>query len=167
MRRRALAAIAALLTMLLPTPAAAAGVGFSLPKFRALTLDGATSWGASVQVVGGAFSLGPTRLDLDFDYAYTRDFAAGANYSFFDAAAGLGYPMGFTPQLYVVPAVDVHALAFVAAPQNPDGPMFGVAPRLTVGYRPSRQISMELGASRLFFGRGGLTTVELEGTYSF
>lgn len=174
---RAPAAILAALALLAwPTPAQAAGVGFSLPKLRALTLDGNTSWGGSVQVIGGAFNVGLVRVDLALDYAYTRDFKAGANYSFFDGLAGLGVPLSFTPAFYVMPALDGHVYGFVATPEDATGAAFGVAPRLTFGYHPTPKIAVELGASEaVVLGAktatrslsGLLTTVELGGTVSF
>jgi hypothetical protein len=156
--------------------AAAAGVGFSLPKARVLTLDGSTSLGASVQVIGGAFSIGTARLDLGLDYALTRDFGAGANYAFLDALAGLGLPLTLSSSLYVTPALDLHVIGFAATPQGVDKPVFGIAPRLTLGYRPSSQLAVELGTSYNFLfgvsaaGRsltGTMLAIELGGTYSF
>ena len=160
----------------LVAPASAAGVGFSLPKLRVLNLEGASSVGGSVQVIGGVFSVGLARLDLALDYAYTRDFARAANYSFFDAQAGVGLPLQLSPQFYLTPALDAHALAFVASSEGIDGAAFGLAPRLTLGYRPTNRISVELAASDAFlFGlvagskglSGSLITVELGGTFNF
>lgn len=174
--RRVFAAGLAIAALLPTPPAWAAGVGISLPKLRVLTLDGDTSFGGSVQVIGGRFNVSRARVDLALDYAYTRDFARAGNYSFFDALAGLGMPFGITSAIYVMPAVDLHALAFVASPQGVDGPAYGVAPRLGVGYQPSNRFAVELDLSHAFLwganagGRalgGGMTTLELGGTVAF
>lgn len=169
-------ALAILLAALVAAPARAAGLGYSLPKLRVLTVGQALSVGGSVQVIGSTFEIGSVATQLGLDYAYTRDFGASANYSFFDLALGAGVPLGFTPQFYVTPALDVHSLFFVASPQSLDTPAFGLAPRLSFGFRPSRAVALELGLSQAFLlgltakGKpqsGGLTTVELSGTYSF
>lgn len=157
-------------------PASAAGLGFSLPKFRALSVGGANSLGGSVQVIGSRFSLGLVKFDVGIDYAYTRDFAAGTNYSFFDVKVGGGLPFGLTQQVYLEPAVDAHTLMFVASPEGLRTPAFGVGPRLTAGFKPSSNIAVELGVGYAFMlnmaaaGKatpGALTTVEIGGTYSF
>lgn len=157
-------------------PAHAAGVGLSLPKFRALTVGDATSYGGSVQVLGTTFSINRVSVDLGLDYAYTRDFSQGNNYAFFDFNLGAGLPLGITPQVYVVPALDAHVLAFVASPQGLGSPALGVAPRLTAGFQPAKAIRVELSVSHTFLpalmaGKamrsGGMTIVELGGSYSF
>ena len=158
-------------------PASAAGVGLSLPKFRSLSVGAdATSFGGSVQVVGTSFSIGLASFDLGLDYAFTRNFAAAANYSFFDLGLGVGVPLGITPQVYVKPALDGHALLFVASPENLGTPTVGVGPSLTVGYKPNATMAVELGAGYALLpglsaaGRpaaGGLFTVELGGTVRF
>jgi hypothetical protein len=168
------------LILALAAPAEAAGVGFSLPKFRALTVGGgagaATSVGGSVQVVGTRFSIGAVKLDVGLDYAFTRNFGTSANYSFFDLTLGGGVPFGFTPQFYVEPALDTHTLFFVASPEGLGTPAFGLGPRLTAGFRPASNIAVEVAAGYAFMltmaagGKatpGGLTTVEIGGTYSF
>lgn len=160
--------------------AEAAGVGFSLPKFRALTVGsgatGANSAGGSVQVIGTNFSIRPIKFDVGLDYAFTRDFGAGANYSFFDLTFGAGVPFGLTPQFYLEPAVDTHTLFFVASPQGLGTPAFGLGPRLTAGFKATNNISVELKGGYAFMlnlqaaGRptaGALTTIELGGTYAF
>jgi hypothetical protein len=149
-------------------PAQAAGLGFSLPKARMLTLDGATSWGGSVQVVAGAFSIGMTRVDLALDYGYTRDFAAATNYAFFDGMAGVGVPLGLGPQFVLTPALYAHVLPFVASPTPVTSPLFGMGPRLTGGFKPAANVSVELGLGYDFmFSRGGMATLDVGGTYSF
>lgn len=163
-----------------PAPAQAAGVGFSLPKFRALTASSAgasaSSVGGSVQVIGTNFSLRPIKFDVGLDYAFTRDFSAGTNYSFFDLTFGAGVPFGLTPQFYLEPALDTHTLFFVASPEGLGTPAFGLGPRLSAGFKATNNISVELkGGYALMLnmqagGRpasGGLTTIELGGTYAF
>lgn len=179
MFKRLIAAVLAF-AVLTPAPALAAGVGFSLPKFRYLTLNDATgasnSVGGSVQVVGSNFSIGAAALGVGLDYAYTRDFGAGANYSFFDLDLGIGVPFSVTNAIYVQPAIDGHLLMWVASPESLQSPSFGVAPRLTVGYKPRTNISVELGVSQMLMvglnsargpRQGGMTIVELGGSYSF
>lgn len=171
---------AALIAVLVAAPAQAAGVGISLPKFRVLTVSEpagtATSVGGSVQVVGTNLSIGAVQLKVGLDYAYTRDFAAAANYAFFDLGLGAGVPLGITPQFYLTPAVDTHTLFFAASPQGLVSPAFGVAPRLTVGFQATKQVRVELSASQTFLlglrannraASGGMTLVELGGSYSF
>lgn len=173
--RRGFGTLVALGVLLAASPAHAAGVGFSLPKFRALTVGDATSLGGSVQVVGTSLNMNRVAVSLGLDYAYTRDFSQGANYAFFDFNLGAGLPLGITPQFYLTPAVDGHLLAFVASPEGLGGPAFGVAPRLTGGFQPSKAIRVELSLSHAFLpmlgGRpvrsGGMTIVELGGSYSF
>lgn len=161
-------------------PASAAGIGFSLPKFRALNVgtgaSTAHSLGGSVQVIGTRFSMGIVKFDVGLDYAYTRNFAAGANYSFFDLQLGGGVPFGLTPQFYLEPALDTHTLLFVASPEGLSTPTFGLGPRLTAGFKPSANIAVEVGLGYAFMlnmaagGKGtpgGLATVEVGGTYSF
>lgn len=175
-----LAALTLAALVALTTPAHAAGLGFSLPKFRALQVASgagtATSLGGSVQVIGTSFSILPLKFDVALDYAYTRNFAAGTNYSFFDVAFGGGVPFGITPTLYVEPAIDTHTLLFVASPESLGSPAFGVGPRLTGGFRPASNIAVELSASYALMlsmptatrpTSGGLTTIEISGTYSF
>jgi hypothetical protein len=175
-----LAALTLAVVLALATPAHAAGVGFSLPKFRALTVGAgagaANSLGGSVQVVGTSFSIRPIKFNVGLDYAFTRDFAAGANYSFFDLTFGAGVPFGFTSQFYVEPALDTHTLLFVASPEGLGTPAFGAGPRLTGGFKPTANIAVELSAgyalmlNMMAAGRstpGGLLTVEIGGTYSF
>lgn len=146
-------------------PAQAAGLGFSLPKARMLGLDGATSWGGSVQVVAGAFSIGMTRVDLALDYGYTRDFAAAQNYAFFDGMVGVGVPLGLGPQFVLTPAVYAHVLPFVTPITST---LFGMGPRLTGGFKPAANVSVELGLGYDFiFSRGGMATLDVGGTYSF
>jgi hypothetical protein len=165
---------------LAPAPALAAGVGFSLPKFRYMTVTDATgtagSVGGSVQVVGGNFSIGPAALTTGLDYGFTRNFGAGANYSFFDVDLGLGVPLAVTDAVYEQPAIDGHMLLWVASPESLTSPSFGVAPRLTFGYKPRTNISVELGVSQMLLvglnsakgpRQGGMSIVELSGTYSF
>jgi hypothetical protein len=162
------ALLAAALVCAVATPAQAAGLGFSLPKARLLTLDGATSWGGSVQVLAGGVSIGLTRVDLALDYGYTRDFGAGTNYAFFDGMAGVGVPLGLGPQFVLTPALYAHVLPFVASPTPVTSPLFGVGPRLTGGFKPATNISVELGLGYDFiFGRGGMATLDLGGTYAF
>ncbi|MFP5503218.1 MAG: hypothetical protein ACLGIN_12080 [Candidatus Sericytochromatia bacterium] len=167
------ALIAALVAVGGALPAEAAAVGVSLPKFRALVVDEgtttATSFGGSVQVVGTGLSINKVAVNIGLDYAYTRDFAAAANYSFFDLQLGAGLPLGLTPQFYLTPAVDLHSLFFVASPQGLGSPAFGVAPRLTVGFQPSKAIRVELSGSQTFLPAisSGMTIVELGGSYSF
>jgi hypothetical protein len=173
-------ALVPILFALCAPPAHAASVGATLPKARMLRLatsdgSGGTSWGCSVQVVGGAFTLGLTTITLGLDYAYTRDFAAGANYAFFDGVLGVGVPFALTPSLYLTPAADVHALAFVASPLGVDAPGFGYAPRLTLGWRPASNVSVELAGSYVVLpglsrggaaaAVGGMTVVELGGVF--
>jgi len=177
--KRALA-LAPLIAALSAPPAHAAAVGATLPKARMLRLatsDGAggTSWGGSVQVVGGAFTLGMTTVSLGLDYAYTRDFAAGANYAFFDGVLGVGVPFALTPSLYLTPAADLHGLAFVASPLGIDAPGLGYAPRLTLGWRPASNVSVELAGSYVVLSglsrggaptaSGGMAVVELGGVF--
>lgn len=170
-------ALVAALAVAGASPAEAAAVGVSLPKFRALIIDEgtttATSFGGSVQVVGTGLSINRVAVNVGLDYAYTRDFAQAANYSFFDLQLGAGLPLGITPQFYLTPAVDLHSLFFVASPQGLGSPAFGVAPRLTVGFQPSKAIRVELSGSQTFLPTltnarsGGMTIVELGGSYSF
>ncbi|MNS26332.1 hypothetical protein D3C72_582520 [compost metagenome] len=177
MRAIALSLVAVLA---LAGPAHAAGVGFSLPKFRALSVgagaSAATSVGGSVQVVGTTFSIRPLKVDVGLDYAYTRNFSGGTNYSFFDINVGAGLPIGLTQQVYLEPAIDTHTLLFVASPEALGSPAFGIGPRLTAGYKATGNISVELSAGYALMlnmtaaGRatgGGLTTIEIGGTYSF
>ena len=173
--------VAALLLLAQPAaPAAAAGVGFSLPKFRALSVGSgaasSNSFGGSVSVVGTSFSAGPVKVDLDLDYAYTRNFSSGGNYSFFDIGVGAGVPLGFTKQFYLQPMLDTHTLFFVASPESLATPAFGVGPRLVAGFRPQSNIAIEAGAGFAWLlnlkagtaaTSGGLTTVDIGGTYSF
>ena len=164
--RRAL--IAAALVCALPSPAQAAGLGFSLPKARLLNLDGATSWGGSVQVVAGAFSIGHARVDFSLDYGYTRDFTNATNYAFFDGMAGVGVPLGLGPQFVLTPALYGHVLPFVASPTPVTSPLFGLGPRLTGGFKPAANIGVELGLGYDFIlSRGGMATLDVGGTYSF
>ncbi|MDB5095714.1 MAG: hypothetical protein JWM80_135 [Cyanobacteria bacterium RYN_339] len=164
--RRAL--VAAALALLVPSPAQAAGLGFSLPKARMLTLDGATSWGGSVQVVAGSFNVGMARIDLALDYGYTRDFGAAANYAFFDGMAGVGVPLGLGPQFVLTPSLYGHVLPFVASPVPVTSPLFGVGPRLTGAFKPAANVSVELGLGYDFVvSRGGMATLDVGGTYNF
>jgi hypothetical protein len=164
--KRALTGVA--LVLLFAPSAQAAGLGFSLPKARMLSLDGATSWGGSVQVLAGAFNVGMARIDLAFDYGYTRDFAAGTNYAFFDGMVGAGVPLGFGPQFTLTPALYAHMLPFVTSPSPVTSPLFGVGPKLTAGFRPSPNTSGELGLGyNYLFSRGGMATLEVGGTYNF
>ncbi|HEY9724624.1 MAG TPA: hypothetical protein V6D47_21660 [Oscillatoriaceae cyanobacterium] len=167
---------ASLLPLVLQAPAQAAGVGYALPSFRVLTVGQALSLGASVQVIGTTFQISDVAAQAGLDYAYTRDFSASTNYAFFDLTVGAGVPLGFTPQFYVTPALDLHSLFFVSSPENLNTPAFGIAPRLSFGFRPARALAIELGLSQAFLlnlasksqpHSGGLTTVQLSGTYSF
>jgi hypothetical protein len=72
--------------------------------------------------------------------------------------------------------LDTHTLLFVASPENLATPTFGVGPRLVVGFRPQANIAIEAGAGFAWLlnarsggaaTSGGLTTVEIGGTYSF
>lgn len=177
---RRLAALLLASLVFAPAPAQAAGVGFSLPKFRSLSLTdpagASNSFGGSVQVIGTNFSIGAVALTTGLDYAYTRDFGAGSNYSFFDLDLGLGLPIAVTQAFYVHPAVDGHLFMWVASPQGLRAPSFGVAPRLTAGYRPQNNIAVELSLSHAFLlgtssargaTQGTMTMLELGGTYNF
>lgn len=182
MRHQLLLPLTLLVAATHTAPAWAAGVGMTLPKFRTLSITGpsaaapaATSYGGSVQVIGGNFGLRPLQIGLALDYVFTRDFAQGGNYSFFDPSLQVGVPLGLSSQFYVTPAVEARYLWMVTSPQGLDSAL-GFGPSLTVGYRPSTNVSVELtlAYTRLpaLVAQGGqlegnMGTVEIGGSYSF
>lgn len=179
MRRLATAALIA--WSVAATPAGAAGVGLILPKFRALSVtpnggSAAVSYGGSVQVLGGDASISLLRLGASLDYAYTRDFVTATNYAFFNPVLSLGLPLAVAPCAYVVPGIDGHALLTVASPVGLSAPALGWGPHLTLGYRPSTSLTVELTGSYAMFPKApsqsgpanvGLTTLSLGGSYQF
>lgn len=165
------------------TPALATGMGISLPKLHVLNLESAdpglalapsTSYGGSVQVAGGTFSLRPFQVGVALDYAYTRDFERGAQYSFFEPSARLGLPLALSSQVYLRPEVDVRGLWLITtSPYNL--PSWGLGPGLTLGFRPMANVAVELtlsytnlpAASGIGQVRGTMGTLEVGGSYSF
>lgn len=178
---RRLVAVTAVVWSAIASAANAAGVGISLPKFRALSVtpnggSAAVSYGGSVQVLGGDVSISLLRLGASVDYAYTRDFVTATNYAFFDPVLSLGLPLAIAPRAYVIPGVDGHALLTVASPVGLSAPALGWGPHLTLGYRPAASLAVELTWSYATFpqapsqsgpANAGLTTVSLGGSYQF
>jgi hypothetical protein len=159
----------------------AAGLGFSLPKFRSLVIADpagpvANTAGVSAQVVGTTLTVSGVHLGVGLDLAATRDFARGLNYAFFDLGLEGGVPLGITPAFYVSPGLGAHGLFFVASPEGLGSPVLSLGPRLAFGYTPSANVSVELGGTLGFLlgaqaggaPRGGTSSiVELGGTYTF
>lgn len=178
MRRSLL--LAPLLYALLAPPVQAAAVGFSLPQGLLLNADGQLAAGGSVSVLSTNANVSNVRVGIGLDYAYARQLANAGEYAFFDLTLGAGLPFAVGPQAYLMPAVDGHAIYFVTSPEGGLLPALGIAPRLTVGFHPAPNVSVEVSLSHAFFQTStpgkpatreripfGLSGLKVGGTYAF